>query len=90
MTGSRCGAPDPLAIGPIDMRLPTLLATALIALLPLLSRAEDKPTETPFAIGEGKLALTAPAGWKKVSPRAASSKRSSRFPRRRGTRSPAA
>ena len=51
------------------MRLTHLLAIGFIALLPLLALAEDKPAETPFAIGEGKLALTAPAGWKKVQPK---------------------
>lgn len=51
------------------MRLTCILATGLVALLPLLSVAEDKPAETPFAIGEGKLALKAPAGWKKVQPK---------------------
>jgi hypothetical protein len=51
------------------MRLTCILATGLVALLPLLSVAEDNPAETPFAIGEGKLALKAPAGWKKVQPK---------------------
>jgi hypothetical protein len=52
------------------MRHILLLATGLIALLPLLAAAEDQPAEkTPFAIGEGKLTLTAPAGWKKVQPK---------------------
>jgi hypothetical protein len=50
------------------MRLTALLAS-LVVLVPLLATAEDKPAETPFAIGEGKLALTAPAGWKKVQPK---------------------
>lgn len=50
------------------MRLPALLAS-LVVLVPLFARAEDKPAATPFAIGEGKLALTAPAGWKKVQPK---------------------
>jgi hypothetical protein len=51
------------------MRLTRLLAFGFVALLPLLVTAEDKPAETPFAIGEGKLALKAPAGWKKVQPK---------------------
>jgi hypothetical protein len=42
---------------------------AAVCFLPLLAIAEDKPAETPFAIGEGKLALKAPAGWKKVQPK---------------------
>jgi hypothetical protein len=51
------------------MRLTSLLAGGLVTLLPLLAIAEEKPAETPFAIGEGKLALKAPAGWKKVQPK---------------------
>ena len=50
------------------MRL-TALLTSLFVLVPLMATAEDKPTETLFSIGEGKLALTAPAGWKKVQPK---------------------
>jgi hypothetical protein len=43
-------------------------AAFLLTTLPLL--AEDKPAEaTKFEIGEGKVALTAPAGWKKVAPK---------------------
>ncbi|HEX5104976.1 MAG TPA: hypothetical protein VFV87_14250, partial [Pirellulaceae bacterium] len=51
------------------MRLPALFATLAVALLPLVALAEEKPAETAFTIGEGKLALKAPAGWKKVQPR---------------------
>jgi hypothetical protein len=51
------------------MRLNCLLAISLVALLTPLAVAEDKPAETAFSIGEGKLALTAPAGWKKVQPK---------------------
>jgi hypothetical protein len=50
------------------MRLTAMLVSA-ISLLPILAIAEDKPAVTQFAIGEGKLALTAPAGWKKVQPK---------------------
>jgi hypothetical protein len=50
------------------MRLTALFAS-LVVLAPLFALAEDKPAATPFAIGEGKLALTAPAGWKKVQPK---------------------
>jgi hypothetical protein len=42
----------------------SLFATALM--LPLM--AQDKPAGTQFTIGEGKLAFTAPAGWKKKQP----------------------
>src|SRR5687767_6000528 len=51
------------------MRSLALLTAALLALVPALAGAEDKPADTSFAIGEGKLALKAPAGWKKVQPK---------------------
>jgi hypothetical protein len=51
------------------MRFTSLLAIGVVAASALLAIAEDKPAETPFAIGEGKLAMTAPAGWKKVQPK---------------------
>jgi hypothetical protein len=51
------------------MRFTSLLALGVVAVSALVVLAEDKPAETPFAIGEGKLALTAPAGWKKVQPK---------------------
>ena len=51
------------------MRLPALLAALAVAFLPLIAFAEEKPAETAFTIGEGKLALKAPAGWKKVQPK---------------------
>jgi hypothetical protein len=47
-----------------------LLAFAAIALATCPVWAEEKPAEpTKFEIGEGKVALTAPAGWKKVQPK---------------------
>jgi hypothetical protein len=51
------------------MRFTILLASSLVTLLPLPALAEDKPAETSFTIGEGKLALTAPAGWVKKQPK---------------------
>jgi len=51
------------------MRLTHLLVIGLVTLLPLLALAEDKPAETPFTIGEGKLALKAPVGWLKKQPK---------------------
>jgi hypothetical protein len=47
-----------------------LLAFAALAFAVFPAWAEDKPAEaTKFEIGEGKVALTAPAGWKKVQPK---------------------
>jgi hypothetical protein len=45
-----------------------VLAAALV-LAPLALRAEDAAAPTRFEIGEGKVTLTAPAGWKKVQPK---------------------
>lgn len=47
----------------------TIALLSLTMLLPLLARADEKPAETPFTIAEGKLALTAPAGWIKKQPK---------------------
>jgi hypothetical protein len=43
------------------------LSVAFIALVCLTAAAQDKPG-TPFTIGEGRLSLTAPAGWTKKEP----------------------
>lgn len=51
------------------MRLLASLAAAAIVLSPLLVWAEEKPAATDFTIGEGKLALKAPAGWTKKQPK---------------------
>jgi len=50
------------------MRLPAILA-AFVCFSPLFAAAEDKPADTAFTIGEGKLALKAPAGWVKKQPK---------------------
>src|SRR5881227_3929220 len=50
------------------MRLTFVLAFCF-AFAPLLANAQDKPVEgNNFTIGEGKLALAAPAGWTKKEP----------------------
>jgi hypothetical protein len=41
----------------------------LTALLGSAARAEDKPAERNFTIGEGKVTFTAAEGWKKVEPK---------------------
>ena len=47
----------------------TALLVCAASFLPLLAAAEDKPAATAFTIGEGKLALKAPAGWVKKQPK---------------------
>jgi hypothetical protein len=50
------------------MRLSCLSALS-VAFVCLAAAAQDKPAGgTPFTIGDGKLALTAPAGWTKKEP----------------------
>jgi hypothetical protein len=45
-----------------------LAASLLVTVLPAALLAQDQPAGTQFTVGEGKLAFTAPEGWKKKQP----------------------
>jgi hypothetical protein len=51
------------------MRSLTLAAAVMLAISPALASAEEKPADSTFTIGEGKLAFAAPEGWTKKQPK---------------------
>ncbi len=47
----------------------TFVAASFILASCLVALAEDKPADRGFTVGEGQVAFTAAAGWKKVQPK---------------------